>query len=104
MFSAKEYGSHAPRSKLDIDALYEALKANHSSEYRDVTVSVQHPALRPVLRLYQSQAVGWMLQRERYRKQTRSSCFKGDNAKTDNQTVLKIVCLPCDVTVCDVTV
>ncbi|XP_010624938.1 E3 ubiquitin-protein ligase SHPRH isoform X2 [Fukomys damarensis] len=51
----------------DIDELYHFVKQTHQQETQSVPVDVQHPALMPVLRPYQREAVNWMLQQERFR-------------------------------------
>ncbi|XP_004455806.2 E3 ubiquitin-protein ligase SHPRH isoform X1 [Dasypus novemcinctus] len=51
----------------DIDELYRFVKRAHEQEARSAHVEVQHPALTPVLRPYQREAVSWMLQQERFR-------------------------------------
>ncbi|KAK2114459.1 hypothetical protein P7K49_008725 [Saguinus oedipus] len=48
----------------DIDELYHFVKQTHQQETRSIQVDVQHPALIPVLRPYQREAVNWMLQQE----------------------------------------
>lgn len=50
----------------DIDELYHFVKQTHQQETYSIPVDVQHPALNPVLRPYQREAVQWMLQRERF--------------------------------------
>lgn len=51
----------------DIDELYNFVKQAHHQEKPSVEVDVQHPALIPVLRPYQRDAVNWMLQQEHFR-------------------------------------
>ncbi|XP_023050535.1 E3 ubiquitin-protein ligase SHPRH isoform X1 [Piliocolobus tephrosceles] len=51
----------------DIDELYHFVKQAHQQETRSIQVDVQHPALIPVLRPYQREAVNWMLQQECFR-------------------------------------
>ncbi|XP_054990476.1 E3 ubiquitin-protein ligase SHPRH [Sorex araneus] len=51
----------------DIDELYRFVKQAHQQETRSIEVDVQHPALIPVLRPYQRDAVKWMLQQEHFR-------------------------------------
>uniref|UniRef100_H0VRT6 E3 ubiquitin-protein ligase SHPRH n=1 Tax=Cavia porcellus TaxID=10141 RepID=H0VRT6_CAVPO len=51
----------------DIDELYHFVKQTHQQETHSVQVDVQHPALTPVLRPYQREAVNWMLQQECFR-------------------------------------
>ncbi|XP_023567977.1 E3 ubiquitin-protein ligase SHPRH isoform X3 [Octodon degus] len=51
----------------DVDELYHFVKQAHQQETCSVQVDVQHPALTPVLRPYQREAVNWMLQQERFR-------------------------------------
>lgn len=51
----------------DIDELYHFVKQTHQQETRSMQVDVQHPALIPVLRPYQREAVNWMLQQECFR-------------------------------------
>lgn len=50
-----------------MEELYDYVRHLHQSESREVTFDVQHKALIPVLRPYQSQAVNWMLWREKSR-------------------------------------
>ncbi|XP_063144705.1 E3 ubiquitin-protein ligase SHPRH isoform X1 [Rattus norvegicus] len=59
----------------DIDELYQFVKRTHQQEAKSVQVDVQHPALIPVLRPYQREAVNWMLQQEQFR-----STPAGDNS------------------------
>ncbi|XP_075410539.1 E3 ubiquitin-protein ligase SHPRH [Tenrec ecaudatus] len=51
----------------DIDELYHFVKQIHHQETQPVQVDVQHPALMPVLRPYQRDAVNWMLQQEHFK-------------------------------------
>ncbi|XP_007953805.1 E3 ubiquitin-protein ligase SHPRH [Orycteropus afer afer] len=51
----------------DIDELYQFVKRTHQQETQPAQVDVQHPALTPVLRPYQREAVNWMLQQEHFR-------------------------------------
>lgn len=50
-----------------MEELYDYVRHLHQSEIQEVTYDVQHKALIPVLRRYQSQAVNWMLRREKYK-------------------------------------
>lgn len=59
----------------DIDELYQFVKQTHQQEAQSVQVDVQHPALIPVLRPYQREAVNWMLRQEQFR-----STPAGDNS------------------------
>uniref|UniRef100_A0A2K6F3X7 SNF2 histone linker PHD RING helicase n=1 Tax=Propithecus coquereli TaxID=379532 RepID=A0A2K6F3X7_PROCO len=51
----------------DIDELYHFVKQTHQQETQSIQMDVQHPALTPVLRPYQREAVNWMLQQEYFR-------------------------------------
>lgn len=51
----------------DIDELYHFVRQTHHQETQSIQVDVQHPALIPVLRPYQRDAVNWMLQQEHFR-------------------------------------
>ncbi|XP_037550963.1 E3 ubiquitin-protein ligase SHPRH [Nematolebias whitei] len=53
--------------RQNVEELYDHVRLVHQNDSQDVTYDVQHEALVPVLRLYQSQAVNWMLRREKYR-------------------------------------
>lgn len=53
--------------RQNVEELYDYVRHLHQRESVEVTYDVQHKALIPVLRRYQSQAVNWMLQREKYR-------------------------------------
>ncbi|XP_037698189.1 E3 ubiquitin-protein ligase SHPRH [Choloepus didactylus] len=66
-FEEGEEGAESEPEGQDIDELYCFVKQAHEQEARPVHVDVQHPALIPVLRPYQREAVTWMLQQERFR-------------------------------------
>ncbi len=53
--------------RQNVEELYDYVRHLHQRESREVTYDVQHKALIPVLRPYQSQAVNWMLRREKSR-------------------------------------
>ncbi|XP_056151483.1 E3 ubiquitin-protein ligase SHPRH isoform X2 [Lampris incognitus] len=53
--------------RQNVEELYDYVRHLHQAERPEVTYDVQHKALIPVLRPYQSQAVNWMLRREKYR-------------------------------------
>lgn len=50
-----------------MEELYDYVRHLHQRENQELPYDVQHKALIPVLRPYQSQAVNWMLRREKYR-------------------------------------
>ncbi|XP_029282544.1 E3 ubiquitin-protein ligase SHPRH-like [Cottoperca gobio] len=54
--------------RQNVEELYDYVRHLHQRESREETCDLQHEALVPVLRPYQSQAVNWMLQREKCRK------------------------------------
>lgn len=60
----------------DIDELYQFVKQIHQQEAQSIQVDVQHPALIPVLRPYQREAVNWMLRQERFRSPPTSGKYK----------------------------
>lgn len=51
--------------RQNVEELYDYVRHLHQRESQDLTFDVQHKALIPVLRPYQSQAVNWMLRREK---------------------------------------
>ncbi|CAN9502331.1 unnamed protein product [Ophioblennius macclurei] len=53
--------------RQNVEELYDYVRLLHQDESQELTYDVQHKVLLPVLRPYQSQAVNWMLKRERYR-------------------------------------
>ncbi|KAM7403469.1 hypothetical protein PAMA_004094 [Pampus argenteus] len=53
--------------RQNIEELYDYVRHLHQTESQELTYDVQHEALIPVLRPYQSQAVNWMLRREKFR-------------------------------------
>ncbi|KAF6365312.1 SNF2 histone linker PHD RING helicase [Rhinolophus ferrumequinum] len=63
----EEEDSESEPEGQDIDELYHFVKRTHQQETQSVQVDVQHPALIPVLRPYQREAVNWMLQQEHFR-------------------------------------
>ncbi|XP_036103761.1 E3 ubiquitin-protein ligase SHPRH isoform X2 [Molossus molossus] len=62
-----EEDSESEPEGQDIDELYHFVKQIHQQETQSIQVDVQHPALTPVLRPYQREAVNWMLQQEHFR-------------------------------------
>ncbi|XP_066229138.1 E3 ubiquitin-protein ligase SHPRH isoform X1 [Saccopteryx leptura] len=62
-----EEDSESESEGQDIDELYHFVKQTHQQETQSIQVDVQHPALTPVLRPYQREAVNWMLQQEHFR-------------------------------------
>ncbi|XP_049758955.1 E3 ubiquitin-protein ligase SHPRH isoform X2 [Elephas maximus indicus] len=65
--SEEDEDSESEPEGQDIDELYHFVKQTHQQETQPIQVDVQHPALTPVLRPYQREAVNWMLQQERFR-------------------------------------
>ncbi|KAM4625102.1 E3 ubiquitin-protein ligase SHPRH isoform 2-T2 [Polymixia lowei] len=53
--------------RQNVEELYDYVRHLHQRDSREAAYDVQHKALIPVLRPYQSQAVNWMLRREKYR-------------------------------------
>ncbi|CAM4646215.1 E3 ubiquitin-protein ligase SHPRH isoform X1 [Lepidochelys kempii] len=53
--------------RQNIEELYDFVRHTHQQEIQFLWEDVQHSALIPVLRPYQSEAVNWMLQRENFR-------------------------------------
>ncbi|XP_053317035.1 E3 ubiquitin-protein ligase SHPRH [Spea bombifrons] len=53
--------------RQNIEELYDYVRQTHQKEDRSMQEDVQHPALIPVLRPYQNEAVNWMLMRENFR-------------------------------------
>ncbi|XP_028912253.1 E3 ubiquitin-protein ligase SHPRH [Ornithorhynchus anatinus] len=59
--------SDSELERQNIEELYDFVRLTHQQEAWYLREDVQHPALIPVLRPYQSEAVNWMLQRENFR-------------------------------------
>ncbi|KAM4771429.1 E3 ubiquitin-protein ligase SHPRH [Rhinophrynus dorsalis] len=53
--------------RQNIEELYDYVRQVHQQEDKTSQEDVQHPALIPVLRPYQNEAVNWMLRRENFR-------------------------------------
>ncbi|XP_068194536.1 E3 ubiquitin-protein ligase SHPRH isoform X2 [Antennarius striatus] len=53
--------------RQNVEELYDYVRHVHQRENQEVNYDVQHKSLIPVLRPYQSQAVNWMLRREKFR-------------------------------------
>ncbi|XP_044279122.1 E3 ubiquitin-protein ligase SHPRH isoform X2 [Varanus komodoensis] len=53
--------------RQNIEELYDYVRHTHQKEIQVSKENIQHSALIPVLRPYQSEAVNWMLQRENFR-------------------------------------
>lgn len=56
--------------RQNVEELYDHVRHLHQTEAVEQSFNVQHPGLIPVLRPYQSQAVSWMLRREKYKSST----------------------------------
>ncbi|KAK3537783.1 hypothetical protein QTP70_018941 [Hemibagrus guttatus] len=55
--------------RQNVEELYDYVRHVHQREDQSQSFDVQQPALIPVLRPYQSQAVNWMLRKERYKSE-----------------------------------
>lgn len=66
MLEEDEDDSESEPEGQNIDELYQFVKQIHKRESQSIQVDVQHPALMPVLRPYQREAVSWMLQQEHF--------------------------------------
>ncbi|XP_026790068.3 E3 ubiquitin-protein ligase SHPRH isoform X1 [Pangasianodon hypophthalmus] len=55
--------------RQNVEELYDYVRHVHQKEDQSQSFDVQQPALIPVLRPYQSQAVNWMLRKERYKSE-----------------------------------
>ncbi|XP_034964701.1 E3 ubiquitin-protein ligase SHPRH isoform X4 [Zootoca vivipara] len=53
--------------RQNIEELYDYVRHTHQKEIQFLKENVQHSALIPVLRPYQTEAVNWMLQRENFK-------------------------------------
>ncbi|KAM3931910.1 E3 ubiquitin-protein ligase SHPRH isoform 1-T3 [Leptodactylus fuscus] len=53
--------------RQNIEELYDYVRQTHQQEEKTLQEDVQHPALIPILRPYQNEAVNWMLQRENFK-------------------------------------
>lgn len=59
--------------RQNVEELYDFVRHVHQTGDQNQSFDIQQPALIPVLRPYQSQAVNWMLRKERYK----SECSQG---------------------------
>ncbi|XP_065487720.1 E3 ubiquitin-protein ligase SHPRH isoform X2 [Caloenas nicobarica] len=59
-----EEESDTELERQNIEELYDFVRHTHQQDIESLREDVQHPALIPVLRPYQSEAVNWMLHRE----------------------------------------
>uniref|UniRef100_A0A8C5QTF6 E3 ubiquitin-protein ligase SHPRH n=1 Tax=Leptobrachium leishanense TaxID=445787 RepID=A0A8C5QTF6_9ANUR len=53
--------------RQNVEELYDYVRQTHQSDDQVIKEDVQHPALIPVLRPYQNEAVNWMLRRENFK-------------------------------------
>ncbi|XP_069091339.1 E3 ubiquitin-protein ligase SHPRH [Pleurodeles waltl] len=62
-----EQESNRELERENIEELYAFVRHTHQQDMSIAKQDVQHPALIPVLRPYQSEAVNWMLQKENFK-------------------------------------
>lgn len=82
-----EDSSESEPEGQDIDELYHFVKQAHQQETQSVQVDVQHPALIPVLRPYQREAVNWMLQQEHFRNTPACGKYKMLNERQMDEKI-----------------
>ncbi|NXQ28637.1 SHPRH ligase, partial [Alaudala cheleensis] len=61
-----EEESDTELERQNIEELYDFVRHTHQQDIQSLRMDVQHPALIPILRPYQSEAVNWMLHRENH--------------------------------------
>ncbi|XP_009080293.1 PREDICTED: LOW QUALITY PROTEIN: E3 ubiquitin-protein ligase SHPRH-like, partial [Acanthisitta chloris] len=61
-----EEESDTELERQNIEELYDFVRHTHQQDIQSLRQDVQHPALIPILRPYQSEAVNWMLHREKH--------------------------------------
>ncbi|XP_074393684.1 E3 ubiquitin-protein ligase SHPRH isoform X3 [Zonotrichia albicollis] len=61
-----EEESDTELERQNIEELYDFVRHTHQQDIQSLRKDVQHPALIPILRPYQSEAVNWMLHRENH--------------------------------------
>lgn len=66
--------------RQNVEELYDHVRHLHQTEAAEQSFDVQHPGLIPVLRPYQSQAVNWMLRREKYKSSSSQGPYVFSNA------------------------
>lgn len=63
--------------RQNIEELYDFVRHTHQQDIQLLREDVQHPALIPILRPYQSEAVNWMLHRENLTSAPSSGKYMG---------------------------
>lgn len=87
--------------RQNVEELYDHVRHLHLTEAAEQSFDVQHPSLIPVLRPYQTQAVSWMLRREKYKSSSSQGFSKlyhhlcCMSVHENSSVLIYSLCVPC---------